>query len=459
MNATNGTLKPALLSGDTFQAYRNAMEVLTCRMLAEPYSMYLIIDRVNDSMFLGDDEIAIACVELFREKKTYSAFTVSQRIKIHDTVINKSLRHSDVSLLEAFEFFEFAYGQWIETEISNQIYTWTKAGLTSEEIQLEQNKFRKLKGLNSFVKSNDGRDEFENELKASIEGRIIKHPVRPPLTAMREFIPYFEPGDYIITAGRTAMGKSDALIDCLYQCALDDVPALYINLENQPKHVQKRLWQRRAGTRFERDMSRDVHRHEQYLADWDWIKGCPISAINPGRSCSAIVNQIRRAYMEKGIQFAAIDYVQLMREAEKNQNKTYELGDISAAIRALSLELNIPIMAAAQVSRGAENSANKRPELSDLKDCGGFEQDATFVFFIYRPSYYKILTNEDGEPYPDNYADFHIAKGRETGNAYIKCRYEGGRGFYDPDEERNFPTVAPLDYTIPRKELDENLPF
>lgn len=419
---------------DPFADYIAAKEVLTSRMVAEPYNLVQIADRLTDEMFLIDDVLISACRRLYAQRQAYSAFTLSQVTGIGaEQIATIAGRHGDTDLLEAFSHFETAHGRYVEFEIAQSTHGWINSGKTSEEIRLEQEKYRRHRGLIGYAKQGDGRAEFDHELSQAILGQSITYPVRAPLESLRRFLPNFEPTEYIIVAARTAMGKSYFAVNCLHQCALDGVPASYINLENAPKDVQKRLWQMKSGVKFDRDLT--SYNAPDLRSAWDWVKACPVKVHNTGRSLSNIVNTIRRDYLERGTQLFVIDYLQLMREGSVKRGRLDELAEISAEIRALALDLKVPIIGVAQVNREAERSATKRPQLSDLRGSGDFEQDATTVIFLYRPEYYEIKTDDEGTPYPEKYADIHIAKGRNTGTALIKCRFNEVKGFYDPAPE------------------------
>ena len=94
---------------------------------------------------------------------------------------------------------------------------------------------------------------------------------------------------------------------------------------------------------------------------------------------------------KKKLDMIVIDYLQLMRgEVKKNANREQEISYISRSLKGLAKDLNIPVIALAQLSRAVEIRADKKPMLSDLRESGSLEQDADIVSFIYRPEYYGI---------------------------------------------------------------------
>lgn len=444
-----------------FDAYIEAKEVLVSRMAAEPYNMTQVAGLLHDQMFLSDDRLAAACRTLYAKRQAYSAYTLSVESGLPIELVQQMCgKYPDTTLPEAFAHFENAFGQYVEFEIGQNIQAWIRTGKTSEEIRIEADKYRRHKGILKGLAAEDGRAEFERDLIKSLRGEVIEYPVKTPLAAMRKFLPQFEPTEYVVVAGRTGMGKSYFALNCLYQCAVDGVPAAYINLENAPKDVQKRLWQMRSGMKFDRDMSRRNDSETRIIHDsWEWVKSCSVKVLNTGNNLQRIANAVRQDYLERGTQLFVIDYLQLMRDGSARRQRLDELAEISATMRGLALDLKIVVMGMAQANREAEKSSNKRPKLSDLRGSGDFEQDATTVMLLYRPSYYELGTDEDGNPYPENYADIHIAKGRNTGPALIKCAFDEVRGFYDPTDNVFPGPSAPLYQPMPRYEPESDTPF
>ena len=93
--------------------------------------------------------------------------------------------------------------------------------------------------------------------------------------------------------------------------------------------------------------------------------------------------------MEVGLDLVIVDYLQLMTGDDRIDNRVQEVSYISRNLKVLARELNVPVLAAAQLSRAVEQRSDKRPVLSDLRESGSLEQDADVVLFIYRPDQYE----------------------------------------------------------------------
>jgi replicative DNA helicase len=116
----------------------------------------------------------------------------------------------------------------------------------------------------------------------------------------------------------------------------------------------------------------------------------------PAQSILEIRAKARRLKVEKNIGLIIIDYLQLMTGPAKVESREREISHISRSLKALAKELNIPVIALAQLNRAVEARTDKRPQLSDLRESGSIEQDADVVIFLNRPEYYGIQKDENG---------------------------------------------------------------
>jgi replicative DNA helicase len=132
----------------------------------------------------------------------------------------------------------------------------------------------------------------------------------------------------------------------------------------------------------------------------------------------------RRLVHKHQVGIIIIDYLQLMSgTGDKGGNREQEISTISRNLKALAKELQVPIIALSQLSRAVETrkESNKMPQLSDLRESGAIEQDADMVMFIYRPEYYEVNANENGESTKGE-THIRIAKHRNGSLELIKLR-------------------------------------
>jgi len=115
--------------------------------------------------------------------------------------------------------------------------------------------------------------------------------------------------------------------------------------------------------------------------------------------------------------FIIIDYLQLLKSAANKQNRQEEVSEISRSLKAMARELDVPVIALSQLSRGVESRSDKRPNLSDLRE-SGLEQDADVVAFLYRDDYYNR------NDVSDNTIEIIIAKQREGPVGTVELTYQ-----------------------------------
>jgi replicative DNA helicase len=112
-------------------------------------------------------------------------------------------------------------------------------------------------------------------------------------------------------------------------------------------------------------------------------------------------------------------------KGEPGGNREQEIASISRALKGIAKELDVPVIALSQLSRGVETrGGDKRPQLSDLRESGSIEQDADIVMFLYRPEYYKITVDEENNP-TQGMAEVIVAKHRNGSLDTVKLKFIG----------------------------------
>ena len=216
--------------------------------------------------------------------------------------------------------------------------------------------------------------------------------------------------DLIIVAARPAMGKSAFAINIATNLALSGTPVAIFNLEMSKEQVGNRILCSEAMVDSNKIRTGQVE-------DEDWMKlastlgrlsVAPIYIDDTaGISIMEIRAKCRKLKLEKDIGLVVIDYLQLIQgSGKRNSSREQEISEISRSLKILAKELDIPVIALSQLSRGVEKRDDKRPMLSDLREAGAIEQDADIVMFLYRDDYY----NDDSEK--KNVAEVILAKHR-----------------------------------------------
>jgi replicative DNA helicase len=168
------------------------------------------------------------------------------------------------------------------------------------------------------------------------------------------------------------------------------------------------------------------HEWEQLVHRVDSLSEAPLFIDDsPAINIFELRAKARRLKMQHDIQMIVIDYLQLMSgtSENRNSNREQEISNISRALKSIAKELDIPVIALSQLNRSVETrGGDKKPQLSDLRESGAIEQDADMVIFLYRPEYYKITQDPEGNP-TSGMAEIIISKHRNGALSSVPVRF------------------------------------
>ena len=217
----------------------------------------------------------------------------------------------------------------------------------------------------------------------------------------------FRPGQLIVLGARPAMGKSALVLDKALHAARTVGPVLFVSAEMGALELGTRVL---AGGGVASDRLLTAR-----LDDLDWsrletrraeLAGVPLLIDDsPGTTLLAIRGRARRQAARGGLALLVVDYLQLISAERRGTRREAEVAEISRGLKALARELSCPVLAVAQLNRGVELRADKRPVLADLRESGQLEQDADLVLLLHRPAVYDL----DADP---GAAELIVAKHR-----------------------------------------------
>ena len=228
--------------------------------------------------------------------------------------------------------------------------------------------------------------------------------------------------DLIILAARPSVGKTSLALDIARQAAIKNKVGVGIfSLEMGKEQLVDRmlcaqanvnLWKMRTGHLSDKEEDNDFTKIAEAMGS---LSEAPIYIDDsPNVSVMEIRAKCRRLQAEKGLGLIVIDYLQLMEGRGKySDNRVQEISEISRGLKGIARELDIPVLALAQLSRAVEQQTGASlPKLSHLRDSGSIEQDADVVMFIYRKAADRAFNLQD-LPMDERYkAEIHIAKHR-----------------------------------------------
>ena len=222
-----------------------------------------------------------------------------------------------------------------------------------------------------------------------------------------------QPSDLVLIAARPSMGKTAFVLNIAQHVAIREKQSVaFFSLEMSKEQLVQRMLCAEAGIDAQRLRIGE-------LEDNDWKKlvsaADRLSSVGifiddtPGITVMEMRSKSRRLKVEHDLKLIIVDYLQLMQGSSssgKSENRQQEISEISRSLKALARELNVPVVALSQLSRGVESRQIKRPMLSDLRESGSLEQDADIVSFLYREDYYNPETDKK------NITEIIIAKHR-----------------------------------------------
>ena len=217
----------------------------------------------------------------------------------------------------------------------------------------------------------------------------------------------FQKGDLVIVGARPAMGKTTFAQNLTYNIAsMNNKGVLFFSMEMASSEIIDRIlsdvsgvnnWNIRTGNLSDEEYSKVADAMNELSELPIYIDDTSSMTINEIR------NKARRAKHDHDIGIVIIDYLQLIQGSDRYKgNRVQEVTEISRGLKTLARELDVPVVALAQLSRGVTGREDPRPLLSDLRESGSIEQDADLVLFLHRPDYYKA--NDD------NYEETHITE-------------------------------------------------
>lgn len=230
-------------------------------------------------------------------------------------------------------------------------------------------------------------------------------------------------GELVLVGARPSMGKTSFGMNVLsYASVMAGKTVAAFSLEMPRDQLAMRLLCADARV----DMQSVRH---GTLRDEDWLALSralgPIAAANlyiddtSGITPAQLRSRCRRLKIERGLDLVMVDYIQLMASDGRAENRQNEVSEISRALKGIAKELNVPVLALAQLSRAGAQRSDKRPILSDLRDSGAIEQDADVVMFLHREEYYDPNTEDK------NIAEVIVAKQRNGPLGTIKLAWLG----------------------------------
>jgi replicative DNA helicase len=258
------------------------------------------------------------------------------------------------------------------------------------------------------------------------------------LTELNDATGGWQAGDLIIIAARPSMGKTAKMLNAMRAACFDEEKyAAIFSLEMPAMQFMQRLVAAEVEGYSVSQLRRgDIVGGEAEVAR---IREASLRLKAYGNrvmvedGSTLTIQQLRskclRLHQRHPLGLVMVDYIQLMEGPQKSKgaNREQEIAAISRGLKKLAKELNVPVIALSQLSREVEKRADKRPQLSDLRESGAIEQDADLIMFLWRAEYYKIDEYEDGMPTAGTMLlDIKKNRNGKLGEVFVGCNLDRG---------------------------------
>lgn len=274
-----------------------------------------------------------------------------------------------------------------------------------------------------------------------------------------------QPGRLYVEAGRPGMGKTAYMLTRVRNLAKEGIASLVFSLEMPRQELVGRLIVMESGvpnTRMSKPKSLTAQDMDAITQAAERVASWPVYIYDQASASITSIRAIgRRMKRDKDIAAVFIDYIQLASgERERGGNREQEVSSITRGLKAMAKDLSVPVIALSQLSRAVEARPDKRPQLSDLRESGSIEQDADVVQFLFRPEYYKIMEDEQGQS-TEGLVEVITAKNRSGAVGSTMCSWKPWLGLFEDEQDQTFTPALPA-YSlngIERPTTDDDLPF
>jgi replicative DNA helicase len=279
-------------------------------------------------------------------------------------------------------------------------------------------------------KYGDGPLEFSESLRRAVASAEKAHlrggrisGVSTGFSDLDGLLGGLQPSDLLIIAGRPGMGKTALATNMAFYAARVfardrdageensiGAPVLFFSLEMAAQQLAARILSQQTELEMYKIRNGKFSDSEwqKFVSAMQELSAIPLYIDDTGGiSIAQIAARARRLRREKAIGLIVIDYLQLVEPSRRAENRVQEITEVTKGLKALAKELNVPIVALSQLSRGVDARDDKRPVLSDLRESGSIEQDADVVMFVYREEYYLKSREPDLNGTEDERKEHH----------------------------------------------------
>ncbi|MDP6439980.1 MAG: replicative DNA helicase, partial [Candidatus Brocadiia bacterium] len=397
-------VSPRVLPHDT----QAEMGVLGSMMLA-PEAAHLASERLTRGSFytLSHQEIFEALSTLFDESNTIDIILLREELKRHEKLEQVGGARYLTELMEAVPTSANAehYVNIVRNNAVRRQLIETATGVVKASYEDGQDVDELLDGAESDILAvRNTRQSGQLKSMADLLQWVVaytdqlhQHPgqlsgLATGFNDLNEITNGLQPGELIVVAARPSVGKTTLALNILHHvCMVERRPAALFTLEMGAEQIVSNflcMHLRLDTQRFRRGDLQDSEWRDIEDSVHDMVELPLFIDDTPALRLSDLRARARRMHHQHGVELIVVDYMQLVRPTRGRDNRATEVAEISAGLKALARELEVPLLAVAQLNRSVDKES-RLPRMSDLRESGAIEQDADVIMLLHREDYYK----------------------------------------------------------------------
>ena len=323
---------------------------------------------------------------------------------VREKAITRSLIHA-CSDIERDSYDQIMPADQLLDAAERRILEVAQEGVTGNTITLQQ----------AIHEACDRIDHRKQQDQSSLSG------ISTGFVDLDELTAGFQNSELAILAARPSVGKTSFALNVVRHVAVEeDIPVLFVSLEQSRIELAERLLccQARVNSHLVRKGHLGPEVMDKLINAAEILRGAKVFLDDtPALNMLRIAANARRLKLRHKIRMVVIDYLQLIEPDNRRDSRQEQVANISRRLKFLARELNIPVVALAQVNRSSEDRTDHRPRLSDLRESGAIEQDADTVLMLHRPELFEPGQN-------DGAVEVIVAKQRNGPTGEVQLRYD-----------------------------------
>jgi replicative DNA helicase len=419
----------------------DAEKGVLCSAMLQPECMEELGDLTGDHFFDPTHMVIWECLkQRFLDRKPIDLISISDALRDLPVIKGNPACLAEISIFIPTAANVIAYASILREKAmrrsilsaANETARLAIESMSEPHVLLNEVEARWLQ-LRSGTRAETSLKHIESYVMEAIDGIESTYKNRGKCVGLPTMTTDFDrmtgglrPGQMVVVAGRPGMGKSALSVQWATAMAEAGFPVAVFSLEMTGVDLASRM--------ICTEMPLDLKRVRDGFMNKSDMQRMPVAASKigglplhidetPSLNIFDFRGRARRAVVKHGVKCIVVDYLQLMRSTSKRaqENRAYEVAEISMALKATAKELGVPVIAATQLGRNAEERS--APKLADLRESGQIEQDADIVVMLHRPK--KGLKDKDtGESLDDGSVELIVAKQRNGPVGTVNLQFE-----------------------------------